>query len=46
MKLKWVVLFNIGGCITLKDSSDISIQWLAIGQGLKGTSPKHLRLRK
>jgi hypothetical protein len=23
MKLKWVVLFNIGGCITLKEPSDI-----------------------
>jgi hypothetical protein len=23
MKLKWVVLFSIGGCITLKEPSDI-----------------------
>jgi hypothetical protein len=43
---KVVVLFNIGGCITLKEPSDILNQWLAIGQGLKGASPKHLHLRR
>jgi hypothetical protein len=46
MKLKWVILFNIGGCITLKEPSNILNQWLAIGQGLKGASLKHLRLRR
>jgi hypothetical protein len=46
MKLKWVVLFNIGGCITLKGPSDILNQWLTIGKELKGASPKHLRLRR
>jgi hypothetical protein len=30
-EVKVVVLFNIGGCITLKESSDILNQWLAIG---------------
>jgi hypothetical protein len=35
-ELKWVVLFNIGGCIALKDSSYILNQSLAIGQGVKG----------
>jgi hypothetical protein len=33
MKLKWVVLFNVGGCITLKELSNILNQWLAIGKG-------------
>jgi hypothetical protein len=46
MKLKWVVFFNIGGCITLKVPSDIVNQWLVIGQGLNGASPKHLCLRR
>jgi hypothetical protein len=40
--IKWVVLLNIGGCVTLKEPSDILNQWLAIGQGLKGASLKHL----
>jgi hypothetical protein len=39
------VLFNISGCITLKKPSDILNQGLAIGQGLKGASPKNLCLR-
>jgi hypothetical protein len=43
---KVVVLFSIGGCITLKEPSDILNQWLAIGQGSKGASLKHLFLRR
>jgi hypothetical protein len=46
MKLKWEVMFTIGGCITLKEPSDILNQWLAIGQGLKGVSPKYLCLSR
>jgi hypothetical protein len=46
MKQKWVVLFSIGGCITLKETTYILNQWLAIEQGLKGESPKHLFLRR
>jgi hypothetical protein len=46
MKLKWVVLFNIGGCITLKDPSYILNKWLAKGQGLNGASPKYLHLTR
>jgi hypothetical protein len=36
MKLKWVVLFSIGGRITLEEPSDILNHWLEIGQELKG----------
>jgi hypothetical protein len=46
MKEKWVVLFSIGGCITLKEPSNILNQWLTIGQGLKGASPKHFFLKE
>jgi hypothetical protein len=45
IKLKWVVLFNIGQCITLKEPPDILNEWLVIEQGLKGALPKHLHLR-
>jgi hypothetical protein len=38
MKLRWVVLFNIDECITLKEPLDILSQWLTIGQGLNGTT--------
>jgi hypothetical protein len=37
---------SLGGCITLKEPSDILNQWLAIEQGLRGASPKHLCLRR
>jgi hypothetical protein len=39
MKLKWVVLLNIGGFIILKEHIDILNQWLAIGP-----SPSHCKL--
>jgi hypothetical protein len=41
-----VVLFSIGGCITLKEPLDILNQWLTIGQGLKGALPKHFFLKE
>jgi hypothetical protein len=40
------VLFNIGGCITLKKPSDILNQGLAIGQGLKGCITEEFMLKE